>query len=141
MASFKDDLAGRFASLGIVIFVALGILLSRLWFLQVLAGEEYARLAEGNRIREISLDAPRGAILDRNGKFLVKNRAGLAVSLRPTALADKALIRRLSKLLKVNAKEIVERVQEKRADPLKPRIIKHDVGIREIGRASCRERV
>lgn len=132
MASFKDDLSGRFAALGIIIFMALGILLSRLWFLQVLAGEQYARMAEGNRLREIALQAPRGSILDRNGKFLVKNRAGLAVSLRPAALADKALIERLSKLLKVSQAEIVERVSEKRADPLKARVIKHDVGVRAV---------
>lgn len=132
MASFRDDLSGRFAALGIIIFVVLGVLFSRLWFLQVLAGEQYAKLAEGNRIRELSLEAPRGAVLDRNGKFLVKNRPGLAVALPPKAIADKALIARLSPLLGVSPQEIVARVNEKRADPLKARIVKHDVGIRAV---------
>lgn len=132
MPSFRDDLSGRFAALGIVIFVALGVLLSRLWFLQVLAGEQYARLAEGNRIREISMQAPRGVVFDRNGKPLVTNRPGLSVSVTPAALADKALIARLARLLGVSRTEIVRRVREKRADPLKPRVIKHDVGVRAV---------
>ncbi len=132
MASFKDDLSGRFAALGIIIFVVLGVLFSRLWFLQVLAGEQYAELAEGNRIREISLEAPRGAIVDRNGASLVKNRPGLAVALPPTAITDKPLISRLSALLGVSPQEIAQQVNEKRADPLKARIIKHDAGIRAV---------
>lgn len=132
MAGFKDDLSPRFAALGVIIFAVIGILFSRLWFLQVLAGEQYARMAEGNRIREISVEAPRGAILDRNGKFLIKNRPGLAVALPPKAIANKGLIERLSRLLGLTRKEILARVNEKRADPLKARIIKHDVGVRVV---------
>src|SRR5579863_8978250 len=52
------------------IFLALGM---RLWDLQVLHNEKYQALAENNRIREIPILAPRGKILDREGRLIVDN--------------------------------------------------------------------
>jgi cell division protein FtsI/penicillin-binding protein 2 len=40
------------------LFVAL---FSRLWFLQVLAGDRYVELADTNRLRTVVTEAPRGA--------------------------------------------------------------------------------
>jgi penicillin-binding protein 2 len=47
---------------------------ARLWWLQVASYQEYAQLAEQNRIRELPLPAPRGRIFDRKGKLLVDSR-------------------------------------------------------------------
>ncbi len=44
------------------------------WYLQVVESERYARLAEENRVRRVEVPPPRGAILDRNGQILVRNR-------------------------------------------------------------------
>ena len=49
--------------------VLLGIV-TRLYFLQVVKGSYYAGVAEDNRLRIISTDAPRGEIRDRNGVVL-----------------------------------------------------------------------
>lgn len=69
--SFDFDLRLRGARYVILaLFVALGI---RFYFLQVAQYRNYTQLAESNRIREIPIIAPRGAILDRNGTFLVDN--------------------------------------------------------------------
>src|SRR5665647_249765 len=77
--SAQEGLERRLAILGLVIIAVLGVLFTRLWFMQIVGGTAYKKKAEGNRIREISLEAPRGSILDRNGKVLVKNRNALTI--------------------------------------------------------------
>src|SRR5256714_4769414 len=55
------------------------VIFLRLWYVQILSGDKYRTEANNNRIREIRVQAPRGDILDRNGKVLVANRTELAV--------------------------------------------------------------
>jgi penicillin-binding protein 2 len=119
----------RLAVLGIVTLVATGVLLSRLWYLQVLAGEEYSKMAEGNRIRQVATEAPRGMIYDREGIVLVDNRPGLAVTLLPGPTPEKdKVIERLSRLLQLSPSHIKDRLREKKTDPFSPKVIKSDVG-------------
>lgn len=127
MPSHKDDLYGRIGALGIIVVITLAILLSRLWYLQVLAGESYAALAENNRLRELKIEAPRGLILDKDGAVLVGNRPALAVTVPPKVAADPVLIRRLSTALGVSESQIVARLEDRRPDPLAPRRIAEDV--------------
>jgi len=69
-----QSLGGRLITIQIVAFVLLAILGARLYYLQVVKGEYYSERAENQRIRLIPIPAPRGAILDRNGKILVDSR-------------------------------------------------------------------
>ncbi|HEY5386964.1 MAG TPA: penicillin-binding protein 2 [Thermoleophilia bacterium] len=62
--------------------VLFAIILFRLWFLQILSGQQFVTQANDNRLRSVKLVAPRGAITDRNGVVIVDNRPGLAVGLR-----------------------------------------------------------
>jgi len=56
-----------------LIVLASFVVLARLAELQIIKGEYYRDLAEGNRLREIRLPAPRGKILARSGQVLVGN--------------------------------------------------------------------
>ncbi len=58
----------------VVVFILLGLLGVRLYFLQVVSGDYYAERAENQRIRYIPIPAPRGAIFDRDGNILVDSR-------------------------------------------------------------------
>ena len=58
----------------------------RLWYLQVLSGEQYVREANANRVRDLPIPAPRGQILDREGKTIVASRTTNAVQIVPSAL-------------------------------------------------------
>jgi penicillin-binding protein 2 len=80
------QLALRVAILGVVAFALFGIVFFRLWYLQVLSGEDYLRQARDNRVREVTVQAPRGAIVDRNGSPLVENRVATVVQLDPEKL-------------------------------------------------------
>src|SRR5436190_13889744 len=66
--------------------VMFSLIFFRLWYLQVLSGDKYKKEAENNQVREITVQAPRGQILDRNGHVLVDNRTALALQLQPTQL-------------------------------------------------------
>ena len=80
------QLALRVAVLGVLAFALFGIVFFRLWYLQVLSGDQYLRQARDNRVRELSIQAPRGAVLDRNGEPLVENRVATVVKLDPERL-------------------------------------------------------
>jgi penicillin-binding protein 2 len=80
------QLALRIAVLGGIALVLFAIVFFRLWYLQVLSGDQYLQQARDNRVRELRVQAPRGDVLDRNGNALVENRAATVVQLDPEAL-------------------------------------------------------
>ena len=62
--------------LSVVQYVIMGVLLvliSGLWRLQILGARNYHELAQENRIRKVPILAPRGRLLDREGRLLVDN--------------------------------------------------------------------
>ena len=67
----SQNLTGRIGTIQIIAFILLTLLGIRLYFLQIVRGDELAKKAENQRIRKIPIPAPRGAIFDRNGKILV----------------------------------------------------------------------
>jgi penicillin-binding protein 2 len=85
------ELAIRIAAFGIIAFGIFAVLFLRLWFLQVLQGDQYTQQANENRARIVRIAAPRGTIVDRNGKdgagTFVDNRLSTVVSLRGDAIS------------------------------------------------------
>src|SRR5260370_35805386 len=59
----------------------IGVLLIGFWKLQVIDADKYSSLAERNRVRYIPVIAPRGRMLDREGRVLVDNRPSFGVLL------------------------------------------------------------
>jgi penicillin-binding protein 2 len=80
------QLALRVALIGSVALAMFAIVFFRLWYLQVLSGDQYLRAAQVNRTRDIAIAAPRGEILDRNGNVLVDSRRAIAVQISPPDL-------------------------------------------------------
>lgn len=113
------QLALRVAVLGGVAFVLFAIVFFRLWYLEVLSGDEYVSQANDNRVREIRVQAPRGDITDRNGTVLVTNRQATVVQIEPGKLpADndrrKVLYARLGEVLRLDPIEISREVNRQR---------------------------
>ena len=136
----------RIAILGTVALLVFGALFLRLWALQILSGHQYLRVAQNNQLRTLRLDAPRGPILDRNGRVLVDNVAGTAIELWPADLPKTWVERRdelraLSRIIHVPVLEMLQGIARRKGDPLTPVTVKVGVHEPQIGRASCRERV
>src|SRR5919112_3112821 len=70
----SQNLRARLRIIQVIVFVLLGILGVRLYFLQVVNGDYYAVRAENQRVRLLPIPAQRGTIFDRNGKILVDSR-------------------------------------------------------------------
>src|SRR5947207_375147 len=66
----------------------IGVLLLGFWKLQVIDADKYSSLAERNRVRYIPVIAPRGRMLDREGRVLVDNRPSFSVLLPRDDLAQ-----------------------------------------------------
>jgi penicillin-binding protein 2 len=71
----------RLAIASYIIVGMIGVLLLGFWKLQVIDSDKYTSLAERNRVREIPVIAPRGRMLDRDGRVLVDNRPSFSVLL------------------------------------------------------------
>jgi penicillin-binding protein 2 len=121
----------RLAVLGILIVAAFVALFSRLWFLQVLASEEYRDLARENRVRKVQSEPPRGRILDRSGRVLIDNRSTFAVTVERVVLNNpsrrRRVFKRLSALLDVKVSEMRNRLKDTTLSPYKPVAVANEV--------------
>jgi penicillin-binding protein 2 len=72
---------GRLAVASYIIVGMIGVLLIGFWKLQVIDADKYSSMAERNRVRYIPVIAPRGRMLDRDGRVLVDNRPAFSVLL------------------------------------------------------------
>ncbi len=61
----------------------LTLLFSRAVYLQIVSGPKYLQQAEGNRLKQVVVRAPRGIIYDRNGKPLVYNSSFFFLYINP----------------------------------------------------------
>ena len=71
----------RLAAASYVIVGMIALLLLGFWKLQVIDSDKYLQLAERNRVRSIPIIAPRGRMLDRDGRVLVDNYPSFSVIL------------------------------------------------------------
>ena len=81
---FRDDNRlpqARLAVVSYVIVGMIGLLLIGFWKLQVIDSDKYSQWADRNRIRSIPVIAPRGRMLDRDGRVLVDNYPSFSVLL------------------------------------------------------------
>lgn len=119
----------RLTFLALLVVSLFVLLLARLWFLQVMAGEQFRSQAEGNAVREITIEAPRGRILDRHGEPIVRNRYAPVVSVQPDEMGERAaeVFADLAALLGEPAEELERRAESVRASRLRPRPIAIDV--------------
>jgi penicillin-binding protein 2 len=101
--------------LGLVMLVVLGIfglLLLRLWYMQIISGGDYRRMSENNRVRVRDIPPCRGLLYDRNGVLLVDNRPCFDLCLVPEeAEDDDATLKRLAAVTGRPVAELKERLE------------------------------
>jgi penicillin-binding protein 2 len=122
----------RIAVLGGVALLVFGALFLRLWALQILSGHQYLRVAQNNQLRTVRPEAPRGLILDRNGRVLVDNRGATALELWPADLPENKRVRMrelrlLSKIVNVPVAEMLRGIALRKGDPLTPVTVRETI--------------
>jgi len=116
--------AVQYIILAIFLLLAYG-----LWRLQVVDSDRYSSLAEKNRVRNVPILAPRGKILDRNGRMIVDNYPSFsALLLRDQSRDLNADADLIAQGLHVTGAEVRERVRRFAAMPqYQPIFLKEDI--------------
>ncbi|CAN5910672.1 penicillin-binding protein 2 [soil metagenome] len=104
----KGNMQMRVVSVAVLVAIVFVILVSRLWYLQVLTSEDYALSAEATQTREVKIPAQRGVVYDRNGEVIANNVSGLNVTVIPDAISREKL-GELSDILGANTAAVLER--------------------------------
>ncbi|KPJ74873.1 MAG: peptidoglycan glycosyltransferase [Deltaproteobacteria bacterium SG8_13] len=120
----------RIIGIILVVLICFAALFMRLFYLQVIKGEEFRRLSDNNSIRLQRIEAFRGIIFDRNKNMLVDNRPSFDVSIvvkdaQPVAQT----LGRLSTFLSVSDEELLEKIAgQKGILAYKPVLLRQDIG-------------
>jgi len=114
------------AGLAAFMFAALT---TRLWFLQVLATEQYAAMADENETRLVPLQPLRGLVLDRDGNILAGNRPSTIVTIDRMEMEgqEEKILYRLSTLLGVPVSDLLDRMNSVKYLPYQPVPVAEDV--------------
>jgi penicillin-binding protein 2 len=132
----RDLLSGFkliYAVLGLTFFVIVG----RLWYLQVIEGDELREYSEKNRVKETKIPAARGLLYDRNGEILVDNVTGYDASITPQyakTLEETAMA--VSSIVKIPTEKIIAdvKISRRKNGPFFPLVIKQNLSLDEVYR-------
>jgi penicillin-binding protein 2 len=113
----------------VIIIQVFLILAGRMWYMQILKGNEYEKFSRDNRVRVTRFPAPRGRILDRRGRELVINRSSFDVYVFPNDTKDiDGISNSLSQALEIDAGEIKKKISEAyKANRFLPTVIAKDI--------------
>ena len=107
----RTKLGARFAVFGLVIVLVVGLLTTRLFYIQVVSGGYYAGLAQDASSTTQAMTAARGLIYDRAGRPVAINVPSYVVRVRPGDLpfTDRdGVVSRLSQLLNMSSSDIIQ---------------------------------
>jgi len=115
--------------LAVLVFTAL---FARATYLQIIRGAYYQNQAENNRIRKISVDAPRGIIYDRDHKILASNLPEFDFVMIPGLIPKDArerqgLFQEVSAQTQLNPAELEENYQKNQLNSFTPVLLKEDL--------------
>jgi penicillin-binding protein 2 len=111
----------RLRVVGAVAFVLFAVMALRLWDLQVIGHRQYAAAVNANRIREVTVPAPRGLIVDRSDTVLAGNRVENQVVLsRAEAHSDPGIVGRVAALVGVPPAAVQAALTDQQYSPYEP---------------------
>jgi penicillin-binding protein 2 len=130
----------RLSILQYVITVVFSILAVSFWVLQVVQHARFEEMAENNHQRTLALRAPRGLVLDRNGKILVDNRGSYSISIVREHTKDlNRTIRLLAAVLGLDEAGVRTIVDRHRREPsYRPIMIVQDATLAQVAAVKAR---
>jgi penicillin-binding protein 2 len=138
-----EDRRGIITRLSILQYVITGlfsVLAISFWVLQVAQHAKFEEMAENNHQRTLALRAPRGIILDRDGRILVENRPSFSISIMREHSKDlNRTIRMLAAVLGYEESSVREIVDRHRREPTyRPVTIVLDASIAQVSAVRAR---
>jgi penicillin-binding protein 2 len=107
------------------------VIIFRLFYLQIIKGEQYKEISRKNFIREAIIPSPRGLILDRNGKQIAYSRPVVNLYIKNTnKLKLNEIKNNLSTYIKLEPS--LKLKNEKSHSGIQRRLLKKDLSIDEI---------
>lgn len=133
-SNHSDELKSRYRYFIIALSIFFIFILSRIWYLQIISGEEFSRLAKNNRIRIRRVPASRGMILDRYRRILVDNRPSFQVSLVPEDIDNvDQVVSEMAGILNVDRMALKSCITHQNSrQPFHPVSIKGDISREEL---------
>ena len=135
----------RLAVAGVFVAGVFLMLISRLFYLQVLQHDYYQLLAEQNRVNVVPVVPHRGVIVDRNGVTLASNYAAYTLEITPSQVDDlDAVIDELSTLVDITPKDrrrfdkLLEEVPDFSSIPIRTRLNDEEVARFAVNRFRIR---
>ncbi|HKL83788.1 MAG TPA: penicillin-binding protein 2 [Desulfobacter sp.] len=127
--SDSDWIKHRYIGAGLCIVFIFGVLFLRLFYLQMIHGEEYRRLSTTNCVRLKSIKSSRGLIYDRNHNLLVDNRPAFdLVIVLEDAKPLKQTLERLAEMTGDSYEDLMATIKKAgRAAFYKPLVLKRDI--------------
>jgi penicillin-binding protein 2 len=109
------EYSNRYRIFYFVIAGTFALFTMRLWYLQIISGNELRDFSEKNRIKQNKITAPRGLMLDRDGKVLVENLPGFEAILSPQYIESlDELAKTVGPILGFEPDKLVQKVQKSR---------------------------
>ena len=123
-----------------VITVVFSVLAVSFWVLQVVEHAKFEEMAENNHQRTLALRAPRGLVLDRDGKVLVENRQSYSISIVREHTKDlNRTIRLLAAVLGMDEPSVRTIVERHRREPsYRPITIVQDATLAQVAAVRAR---
>jgi len=101
----------RMGAFFFIVTLAIAAIIGRLTYVQLIDGKVYAAAARANQVRLIPVAAPRGLILDRDDRIMVRSRPSFVVALIPSQVKDiNSTIADLSSTLQIPQDELWHRL-------------------------------
>ncbi len=111
----------RLRIVGVTVLVLFGLLVLRLWTLQVVDGKSFAANVTRNQVRVVSIPAPRGEIVDRSGTVLVSNTSQEEILLsRAEAQQNPAIVGLVAALVGQTPKQVQASINNVQYSPYEP---------------------
>ncbi|MCC6640144.1 MAG: penicillin-binding protein 2 [Deltaproteobacteria bacterium] len=127
---------GRLWLLGLLIFAVFAVFVGRLAQLQIVEGAELRMRSEQNSIRTVRLDAPRGRILDREGRVLASTRPAFDLEVMPSEVRGaERTYRAIGQLLDTDTAGLRARVDRRRGrERFQPLLVQADLPYESLAR-------
>lgn len=97
----KKKESSRYTGLYIIMFVIMGVIVSKLLYLQVYKYEDYKEKADVNSTKFISEEAPRGNIYDSDGNVLATNKQTYTLTYMETVESVNAFYKTMDKVFEI----------------------------------------